>query len=266
VSKENRKVTKNDLFNMFARLHLFQGSLNFERMEALGYVFVMMPVLKRLYKTKEDMSMALKRHMEYFNTQTTVCSVIFGLTAAMEEQGGNEADRAIAGMKSALMGPLAGIGDSLIFSTWLPICMSIGAAMAASGNLSGPIIAWLLFNMVNVTAKYYGIMIGYNQGIAFIEKSKGELDKVTTLAAIVGLTVVGSLIPSLVAVSTPITIKIGELSIVLQEILDSIMPNLLPLAFTMFAFTLIRRQWSAIKIVLTLIVASLVFTGLGVII
>jgi len=242
-------------------MHLFQESLNFERMEALGYAFVMAPVIRRLYHTKEERAMALKRHLEFFNTQVTVCSVVFGLTAAMEEQGGNEADRAIAGMKAGLMGPLAGIGDSLIWSTWQPICLSLGAALALNGNFLGPILAWVLFNIVQVSAKYYGVMAGYHQGIALLSRLKGQFEVVTTLASIVGLMVIGSLVPSLVGVTTPAVVKVGDLTIGIQQILDSIMPNILPLGFTLFAFWLIRRKWSPLNIVLLLIAISLVLTA-----
>lgn len=258
---EARKLTRGDLISVFARMHLFQGTLNYERMEALGYAFVMVPVIRRLYKSREEIAAALKRHLEFFNTQTTVCSVIFGLTAAMEEQGGNDADRAIAGMKAGMMGPLAGIGDSLIWSTWMPICMSIGAAMALSGNFAGPIIAWLLFNLVQVPAKYYGVMAGYHQGSSVLSRMKGSLDSVTTLASIVGLMVVGSLIPNIVGVTTPAVVVIKDLTIKIQEILNSIMPNILPLGFTLFSFWLIRRRWSPLNIVLLLIAITLVLTA-----
>lgn len=66
-----KKLTQSDLKSIFIRSNLHQGSWNYERMQALGYCYAMIPAIKRLYKG-EDQKQALKRHLEFFNTHPVV--------------------------------------------------------------------------------------------------------------------------------------------------------------------------------------------------
>ena len=129
---EQKKLTKSDLTSIFIRSNFHQGSWNFERMQALGYCFAMIPAIKRLY-TGEERKEALKRHLEFFNTQPFVTAPILGVTAAMEEQKANGADiddSAINGVKIGLMGPLAGVGDPVFWGTLRPVVAALGASIA----------------------------------------------------------------------------------------------------------------------------------------
>ena len=122
---QTKKLTKGDLYRMYARSTFLLGSFNFERMQSMGFCVTMMPAIKRLYSTKEERAAALKRHLEFFNTQPWIGSAIMGVTAAMEEQRANGAaidDGAISGVKVGLMGPLAGVGDR---STGVPHASSL---------------------------------------------------------------------------------------------------------------------------------------------
>ena len=135
------KLTKGDLKNMFVRSWFLLGSYNFERMQSIGFAVTMIPAIKRLYSDKEDQKAALKRHLEFFNTQPYMAAPIMGITAAMEEEKANGSpidDAAISGVKVGLIGPLAGVGDPLFWGTLRPVFGALGASIAATGSLLGP--------------------------------------------------------------------------------------------------------------------------------
>ncbi len=120
---EQRKITRSDLVSMFLRSNLQQASFNFERIHGLGFCYDMIPAIKRLYPLKEDQVAALRRHLVFFNTTPAVCGPVIGVTAAMEEARANGAeidDGTINGIKVGLMGPLAGVGDPLVWGNAAP--------------------------------------------------------------------------------------------------------------------------------------------------
>ncbi len=264
----NEKIDKKDLNKMFWRMQLFQGSWNYERMQNLAFLFCMKPVLKKIYKnsSKEEKTVAIKRHLEFFNTHPTMAAPILGISAAMEEQGRNNAGNAISSLKVGMMGPLAGLGDSIIWLTWMPICMSLGASFCSQGNPLGLILAFLMFNIVNVPLKYYGIKFGYEKGVAFLKETKNSdvIQRYTTMATILGLIIVGGLIPQMVAVKVPIVITINKVKVTIQEILDGIMPSLLPLIITFLCYRSIKKGKSSITILLLIIVAAIVLGAIGI--
>lgn len=140
---EQRKITRSDLVSMFLRSNLQQASFNFERIHGLGFCYDMIPAIKRLYPLKEDQVAALRRHLVFFNTTPAVCGPVIGVTAAMEEARANGAeidDGTINGIKVGLMGPLAGVGDPLVWGTLRPITAALGASLALSGNILGPLL------------------------------------------------------------------------------------------------------------------------------
>jgi len=268
IVKENMgtKIDKKILRSMFWRLQLFQVSWNYERMQGLGYAFTIKPVLEKLYKTKEEREVALKRHLEFFNTHSTMAAPILGMTAAIEEKGGNGAGQGASGIKVGLMGPLAGLGDSILWLTWMPIAMSIGAAFAKDGNFFGPILALILFNIVNIPLKWYGIKVGYQKGVNFLTQAghSGIVQRYTTMATVLGIVVIGGLIPQLVQLTTPYVLKVGSTEIKFQEIFDGILPSLLPLAITIISFMLIRKGFNAIKILLGMIIICILGKWIGI--
>ncbi len=153
---EQRKITRSDLVSMFLRSNLQQASFNFERIHGLGFCYDMIPAIKRLYPLKEDQVAALRRHLVFFNTTPAVCGPVIGVTAAMEEARANGAeidDGTINGIKVGLMGPLAGVGDPLVWGTLRPITAALGASLALSGNILGPLLFFFIFNAVRLTMK-----------------------------------------------------------------------------------------------------------------
>ncbi|XKM14075.1 PTS system mannose/fructose/sorbose family transporter subunit IID [Orbaceae bacterium ac157xtp] len=244
MSTQN-KITKKDLNRMFWNVMTMSFSYNYEKMQMIGFAHSMIPVLDRLYKDADTATRvrAMQRHLEFYNTQINAGSLILGVTAAMEEKTNEDEKDAVVSVKAGLMGPFAGLGDSLLKFTWSPICGSIGAAFALQGNIIGPILMFLMFNIVNLFTKYYFIQYGYNKGVDLIEQSKNSniIQRISNLANVVGVMVLGSLLATTVKVNTPLIIAIKDKTIPVQEMFDKVMPSFLTLLFSLGMFFLIRK-------------------------
>ena len=258
VKDKDIHLTKGDLFNMFIRSNLHQGSWNFERMQALGYCFSMVPIIKRLYKG-EDRVAALKRHLEFYNTQPFVTAPILGITAAMEEQKANGAaidGGAINGIKVGLMGPLAGVGDPIFWGTLRPLLAALGASIALTGSILGPLLFFVLFNVVRLGVRWYGIDYGYRTGTDIIKDIAGNrLQKLTEGASILGLFVMGALVSKWTSVNIPlvvstITMQDGKIiTTTVQDIFNQLMPGLVPLLMTFACMSLLSKKVNALWII-----------------
>lgn len=141
------------------------------------------------------------------------------------------------------MGPLAGLGDSLVWFTAIPILAGIGISFAMSGNVFGPIFFFLAFNLLGFAIRFGFLHMGYKLGVGILDKIGDIGDKITRAAGILGMTVIGGLIASYVTLNTTLTISSGDAVVNLQaDVFDSIMPNLLPMLYTLFIFYLIRSK------------------------
>ncbi|AJJ17474.1 MULTISPECIES: PTS mannose transporter subunit IID [Yersinia] len=256
-----KKLTPADIRGVFIRSNLFQGSWNFERMQALGFCFSMVPAIRRLYpENSEERKQAIKRHLEFFNTQPFVAAPILGVTLAMEEQKANGAeidDAAINGIKVGLMGPLAGVGDPIFWGTVRPVLAALGAGIAMSGSLLGPLLFFVLFNLVRLLTRYYGVAYGYKKGVNIVsDMDGGLLQKLTEGASILGLFVMGALVNKWTHVNIPVVVsKItnqnGQTTVTtVQTILDQLMPGLVPLLLTFGCMWLLRRKVNALWIIM----------------
>ncbi|QTJ54008.1 PTS system mannose/fructose/sorbose family transporter subunit IID [Dolosigranulum pigrum] len=261
-----KKISEKSINRVFWKHMFYGGSWNYERMQNLGFLYTVSPFLKDLYKNKSsDMSKAMSRHLEFFNTQQSAAPVIMGVTAALEEQPETEEkSETINGLKVGLMGPLAGLGDSLIWLTLVPICLSIGASYASDGNIVGVLLALLLFNVINIPFKYFSLKFGYEKGEDFVATaSKEKMDRITEMAIALGLILVGGLIPQMVNLELAVTFSEGDLAISIQELIDDIFPQLLPLLTTLGLYKLLRKGKNPVLIILGIIVLSVVLTSLG---
>ncbi|KAA9001757.1 PTS mannose transporter subunit IID [Affinibrenneria salicis] len=256
-----KQLTASDIRGVFIRSNLFQGSWNFERMQALGFCFSMVPVIRRLYpENSEERKQAIKRHLEFFNTQPFVAAPILGVTMAMEEQRANGApidDAAINGLKVGLMGPLAGVGDPIYWGTARPVFAALGAGIAMDGSLLGPILFFVLFNLVRLLTRYYGVAYGYQKGVNIVnDMGGGFLQKLTEGASILGLFVMGALVNKWTHVNIPlevsrVTNQTGQETITtVQSILDQLMPGLVPLLLTFGCMYLLRRKVNALWLIM----------------
>jgi len=236
-------VTNRDLRHIFFRSMLLEANFNFETWQNTGFAFAMMPVLKKLYKTKESMAAALQRHLQLFNTSTYGCTLILGLTTAMEEQNSRDADfnaDSINSVKLGLMGPLAGVFDSLFWGTLKVIAAGVGTSLALKGNVSGVILFILLFNVPHLLLRYQLTFIGYKAGTRFLQKlsQSNVMDRLTQGAAILGLMVVGAMPATLMNIHTPVSFGEGA---GLQGILDQIVPALVPLGLTFLVYYFVKK-------------------------
>ncbi|WP_342220903.1 PTS mannose transporter subunit IID [Candidatus Fukatsuia endosymbiont of Tuberolachnus salignus] len=255
-----KKLTPGDIRGVILRANLFQGSWNFERMQALGFCFSMVPAIRRLYpENSEERKQAIKRHLEFFNTHPYVAAPVLGVTLAMEEQRANGApidDAAINSIKVGLMGPLAGVGDPIFWGTVRPIFAALGAGIAMTASLLGPILFFVLFNFLRLLTLYYGITYGYKKGINIVNDIDGGLlKKLTEGASILGLFIMGALVNKWAHLDIPIVIsniadQNGQNKITtVQTILDQLMPGLVPLLLTFFCMWLLRRKINALWII-----------------
>lgn len=250
---KERIITKGDLNQVLKRSFFTMTSINYERFENLGFCYSMIPALKKIYTDEEDLKEALKRHNEFFNCHPYPINAILGVSIAMEEQKalsekrGNEGTitgESISATKTALMGPLAGIGDSIFKATFMTLFAAMGSALALEGNLFGPILFIVPNILLNLFTRYYGLHSGYKLGLNLITKINESdiLDKFVEAATIVGLLVVGAMVVGFVGVETALEGTIGGAEIVLQDMLDKILPGLLPLLITMWYYSILKKE------------------------
>ena len=268
-----KKLTKSDLKSVFIRSNFHQGSWNYERMQALGYCYAMLPVIKRLYKG-DDQKTALKRHLEFFNTQPFVTAPILGVTAAMEEERANGApidDASINGVKVGLMGPLAGVGDPLFWGTLRPVLAALGASIALGGSIIGPILFFVLFNAVRLGIRWIGVSYGYSKGTAIVkDMAGGALQKLTEGASILGLFIMGVLVNRWTSINVPVVVSeitnsAGEVvTTTVQGILDSLLPGLLPLLLTFLCMKLLKKKISAVTLIFGIFAVGILGYVLGI--
>ncbi|RLC88314.1 MAG: hypothetical protein DRJ03_03030 [Chloroflexi bacterium] len=249
-------LTQNDVFRAFVRWLFFSHSTyNWERMQGMGFMHSMTPIIKKLYKSKKDISAALKRHMVFFNTQPDAGGVIHGIVIAMEEEraaGADISDDAINAVKTGLMGPMAGIGDTLQQGILIPIALSIGMSIALGGNIaqatSGSILGPIVFIVLMAAGIWGGGWFiwwqGYKQGRAAVTNilRSGTLNRVITGAGVLGNFIMGALVVQFVSLSTSVAFMIGGTPFQIQSIIDSFMPNLLPLLLVLLIWWLVAKK------------------------
>lgn len=199
ASDKKLGLTKRDRLAVWFRSTFMQASNNYERLITMGFTFSMIPVAKRLYPDRADRSAFLKRHLEFFNTHPYLASPILGVTMALEEEraGGAEIDdAAIQGVKIGMMGPLAGVGDPVFWGTLRPILGAFCASLALTGSIMGAVVFFLVWNLVRMAFTWYTQELGYRQGRNIVsDLSGGIMQKITTGASILGMFVMGVLIP-----------------------------------------------------------------------
>ncbi|KRL37007.1 PTS system mannose/fructose/sorbose family transporter subunit IID [Liquorilactobacillus uvarum] len=261
-------LTNKDLNSMFFRSLFLLGSFNFERAQNMGFCFVMIPAIKRLYKPGKERNEALARHMEWFNTHPWLTAPIFGVTAAMEEEKANTGkvdETAIAAMKIGLMGPLAGVGDPLFWGTSRPVLAALGAGIAMTGSIIGPLLFFVLINAIRLTCKWYFLRYGYTKGSEIIQDmAGGRIKKLTEGASIVGLFVMGALVSKWTTINIPIVAtKINGKTQTVQDILDSVMPGMLALILTLFVSWLLKKGVNPLLIIFAIFGLGILGKWLG---
>ena len=209
------KLSKHDRFSVCWRHQFLQGSWNYERMQNGGWCYSIIPAIKKLYTNKEDQIAALKRHLEFYNTHPYVSAPVMGVTLALEEERANGAaidDQAIQGVKVGMMGPLAGVGDPVFWFTARPIIGALGASLAMSGSIVGPLLFFIVWNVMRFAFLWYTQEFGYRVGTQITnDLSGGLLGKITSGATILGMFIIGALVERWVSISfTPVVLTVQQ--------------------------------------------------------
>lgn len=296
------QLTKKDRLSVAWRSTFLQGSWNYERMQNGGWAYSMIPAVKKLYTTQEDRASALKRHLEFFNTHPYLASPILGVTLALEEERANGApvdDVTVQGVKVGMMGPLAGVGDPVFWFTVRPILGALGASLAIGGNVLGPILFFLLWNMIRIGFMWYTQELGYRTGTKITDNlSGGLLQKITKGASILGMFILAALVERWVSIKFKPIVSTADLSegayidwskipfnskglqevliqfrdglsltshkiTTLQDNLDQLIPGLVPLLLTFFCMWLLRCKVPAIVIILGLFIVGILGHVIG---
>ena len=273
---ENKKVelTVADRRSVMLRSTFLQGSWNYERMQNGGWCYAIIPAIKRLYTTKEEQAAALKRHLEFFNTQPYVASPVMGVTLALEEDRANGApveDQAIQGVKVGMMGPLAGVGDPVFWFTLRPILAALGASLAISGNIIGPILFFVLWNIFRMAFMWYTQEFGYKVGMEITKDlSGGLLGKVTKVASILGMFILGALVERWVSINFVLPVSVitnAEGSYIDWNALpagaEGIHTGFVPLLLTLLCMRLLKKNISPIVIILCLFLVGILGHVIG---
>lgn len=300
---EKIQLSKSDRQKVWWRSTFLQGSWNYERMQNLGWAYALIPAIKKLYTSKEDRAAALERHLEFFNTHPYVAAPIIGVTLALEEEKANGAEidnTAIQGVKIGMMGPLAGIGDPVFWFTVRPILGALGASLAMAGNVVGPILFFVLWNLIRMAFLWYTQELGYKAGSEITkDMSGGILQDITKGASILGMFIIAVLVERWVNIAFTVSLPSKTLSKgayiefpkgnvtgqqlhdilgqvnsglgldkmqaqTLQGQLDALIPGLMGLLLTFLCMWLLKKKVSPIIIIIGLFIVGIVAHFFGI--
>lgn len=268
IPADERKMLKKAFWRSFT----LYAAVSPAKQGASGFSYALMPFINKFYKNDEEgRKQALVRSMSYFNTTITCSTFIMGLVASMEKKNSEQADfdaNSINAVKSSLMGPLAGIGDSIFWGVLRVIAAGIAVGMGMSGNVLAPIIFLLLFNIPSLLVKYYGTFLGYKLGSEYIQKvyESGLMNILTKAASIVGLIMVGGMTASMVTFQSNFELNLkGESILNLQSMLDQIFVGIVPLGLTLFCYYLLKKKNISVTVlIIGVIVLGIVLSLLGI--
>ncbi|MPN04669.1 PTS system mannose-specific EIID component [bioreactor metagenome] len=274
MARTNKKLTKSAIAKACSRHNFFlQICWNYERMQAAGYAYAMVPVIKELYDDNDERCRQLERHMQFYNTHPGASAVIFGADVALEESYETEMGD---NLKVALMGPLAGIGDTIQAVLVTPPFNILAASLAVEGSWLAPVMATLPL-IVLFLVRWPLFTFGYKRSVNVIEDVSGSagFDQLQTAASVLGMTVIGGFVPSMLksltikwAPGTTIEGDSGAISGVadIQKTLDAILPYLVPIVLVWFCYWMIKiKKITPLKALLILFVIMFAAGATGVI-
>lgn len=256
---KQKKLSRSDITKLGLRSSLLQSSFSYERMQAGGWTWAQVPLWKKIHgNDQEQLAQTMEDNMEFINTSPPLVSILMGLLMSMEEE---RVDRqTIRGLKNALFGPMAGIGDAIYWFTVMPITGGIAASFASDGNILGPILFLLVFTAIFLMRIPFA-HLGYNLGTKAIDVIQENSDIISRVAVIMGLTVIGALISTYIHLN--LNINIGDIS-VQEDFLNAIFPNILPLAFTFLLYWFLKRGVSPIALIFGTLLLAILGSFLGI--
>ena len=255
IPADERKMLRKAFWRSFT----LYAAVSPAKQGASGFCYSLIPFINKFYKNDEEgKKAALTRSMSYFNTTITCSTFIMGLVASMEKKNSEQKDfdaSSINAVKSSLMGPLAGIGDSIFWGVLRVIAAGIAVGLGASGNVLAPIVFLLLFNIPSILVKYYGTFLGYKLGSEYIQKvyASGLMNILTKAASMVTFNSTYEL-----------TMK-GESVLNLQNMLDQIFIGIVPLGLTLLCYYLLKKKNISITVlIIGVIILSILLSLLGI--
>lgn len=265
MTKSNYKLTKED-FNQINKRSLFtyQWGWNYERMQGSGYLYIILPQLRKMYGDgTPELKEMMKLHTQFFNTSNFFHTIITGIDLALEESDGVASKDAVNGIKTGLMGPFAPIGDS-IFGSLVPAIMgTIAATMAKEGSPFG-ILLWVAAAMAINVFRWKQLEIAYAQGTKLLTTMRERLTALVDAASVLGVFMMGALIATMINFEVTWQPAIGAKTIDIQDLLNLIFPRLVPALFTGFVFWLLgRRGMTSTKAILIIIALAVTLSALG---
>ncbi|GHA62515.1 PTS system mannose/fructose/sorbose family transporter subunit IID [Photobacterium aphoticum] len=256
-------ITNRDLWKIGIRGLFMEGNFNYERMQAGGFCYSMIPALKKIHRDPADLAKSLKNNMAFYNAHPKLFTFPLGLSIAMEEN--KEKPSTINSVKAATMGPTGGIGDAIDHMTMMPLTLGIGAAISLQGSIAGPFVFFLLYQVYHFFVYFWLLFFGYKSGVAALDMLSEQAEKLGRSANIIGLGVLGAMTASFVRISTPLVLTAGEAQVAVQtDLLDKVMPNILPLAFVWFMFYLVQKGKSPSMLIFGTLAAGISGRLLGI--
>ena len=257
----------------FWRSWAIQDSWNYERQMNMGFLFGIAPTIDRLYPDENDPAQVAKRkeayerHMAFYNCTPQTSAFVLGLASSMEEEYARDPENfdpaTINAVKTSLMGPLSGIGDSFFQGTIRTIAFGLGTALATQGSMLGPVLAMVISAAFSIPITWYAGKFGYEMGNSFLDRlQSGTMEKIMYACGIVGLMAIGGMVATLIGITTPLTFSEG--TVVLQDILNGIVPMILDLAAVMGMYWLVKHNVKTTWLLLLCIVGGIALSALGI--
>lgn len=252
-----QKVDRKTLNKMVWRSLFLQASFNYERMQAAGWLYGMLPGLKKVHEDKEDLATSMGHNLDFFNTHPFLVTLVMGIVLSLEQQKAEIPT--IRAVRVAAMGPLGGIGDALFWFTLVPITAGITSNMAINGSLFGPILFLIIFNGVQFAVRFFLMYWSYDMGNKAIDILTANAKEFTHAASLLGVFVVGALTSNYGGTTIATQIANGESPIIIQDILDGVLPKMIPLAITLLLYWLLKKKgWTPVKCIALLLVVGLI--------
>ncbi|KRL99022.1 PTS galactosamine transporter subunit IID [Liquorilactobacillus satsumensis] len=260
--KRKSLFSKHDISMLGIRSNLVQASFSYERMHAPGWTWAQLPYWEKIYRNDpKGLKRVMADNMEFINSSPPLYPILMGLLLTMEED--HVEPTTIKGLKNALFGPMAGIGDAIFWFTIMPIVGGISASIAKNGNVFGPLLFFLVYLFL-FWSRMPLAHLGYNLGTRAIDVIQENSKVISHVASILGLTVIGGLIASYVKMELKLKIGAGNTTISLQkQLLDKIFPNILPFAFVFLLYWLLKKNVNPIWLIVLTFAFAIVMSLIG---
>lgn len=267
MTKSNYKLTKEGFKQINRRsLFTFQLGWNYERMQGSGYLYTILPQLRKLYgDNSPELKEMMKTHTQFFNTSNFFNTIVTGIDLAIEEKEGIDGKDTVSGLKAGLMGPFAAIGDS-IFAALIPtIFGALAANMAINGNPTG-IFIWIIAQIAVMIFRWKQLEFAYREGISLVTTMQHRLTALTDAATLLGVFMVGALVATMINVKLSWAPSIGDVTLNMQNNLDMILPRLLPAGIVAAIYWMLgKKNMTSTKAIFIVLVVCVALSALGVI-